>query len=619
MEGFTGFDTERYFVTIYTKSALYPLSLFALFPSQLFASENNISVESFSSANAAPQFGQSKLSRKESIIPTVLSRKEKEKFATIFSAIENKKWIDAKNAIDDAPKGPLRYMAQAELFLAAGSPRIERDEILTLINNAPYLPQAEQLGRLATRRGADILPSLPGRQKLSFKGSSPRRGLPKSIEETGADKIRNRIISYIKNDAPESAEDVLNHNENHISDSLRTELQYRIAWSYYIENDDQNALRLATQAGNASGEWAVQAKWVTGLVNWRLQAYDASLAAFDHVARFAHNEDLRSAGYYWSSRAAVAAHKPSLSQSRLLGGAQYQETFYGLLAREALGMVTKSSHNMRLDKKAWKKLRSEDNVQIALGLSELGKDSLAKEALQFQARISEAGQHNNLAKLASEIGLPETQLWLAHYGPSNRNADISSRYPVPKWKPTKGWRIDSSLAFAHTLQESAWRKNVVSPANAHGLMQVRPGTARDIARSNGYSFKTSDLHRPSINLEYGQSFLEYLRDSSETEGLMPKIIAAYNAGLTPITRWNHEVKDGGDPLLYIESIPYWETRGYVATIFRNYWIYEQKNSSNSGSKAGLAQNLWPSFPDAANGNRVNLKRKNSNGKYIANR
>ncbi len=554
---------------------------------------------------------------KDLSVPSTLSNKDKKKFEKIFTAIENQQWDDAKQAIEKAPKGPLRYMAQAELYLAAGSPRIERDELLSLIDNAPYLPQAEQLGRLASRRGAEKLPTLPGRQKLSYNGSSPSRHLPKSVAEKGGKAIRNSINNYIKNDAPASAEDVLNHNINDISDALRTELQHRIAWSYYIENDNQNALRLSRLAGNSAGEWGVQARWTEGLSLWRLGQYANALPAFDHVAQFAHNEDLRSAGYYWASRAAMASQKPALAQSRLQNSAYYQETFYGQLASEALGMRVKVVQSSKFDKKAWNTLRSQENVQIAVGLSELGRTSLAKEAIQFQARIAGKDMHKDLGNLASELGLPETQLWLAQYTPSSQSADISSRYPTPNWTPQNGWRIDSALAFAHTLQESAWRKSVVSPANARGLMQVLPGTARDIARASGYTFKPSDLNKPEVNLEYGQSFLEHLRDSSATEGLLPKIIAAYNAGLTPITRWNHEIKDGGDPLLYIESIPYWETRGYVATILRNYWVYEQKNNSNSGSKAGLAQNLWPSFPNAANGNRVNLVNKNKSSTLAA--
>ena len=151
--------------------------------------------------------------------------------------------------------------------------------------------------------------------------------------------------------------------------------------------------------------------------------------------------------------------------------------------------------------------------------------------------------------------------------------------------------------FAHTLQESRFRTDVVSPAGAFGLMQVRPGAATDIARKQGRSFDRSALARPGTNFEVGQSYLEQLRDQHCTDGLLPKVIAAYNAGPGPVEAWNAVARDGGDPLLYIESIPYWETRGYVTTVLRNYWMYEaQTGKSASISRAALSQGLWPRFP-----------------------
>jgi soluble lytic murein transglycosylase len=99
-----------------------------------------------------------------------------------------------------------------------------------------------------------------------------------------------------------------------------------------------------------------------------------------------------------------------------------------------------------------------------------------------------------------------------------------------------------------------------------------------------------------------------------TGGLLPKVIAAYNAGPTPVTRWNLEIRDNGDPLLFVESIPYWETRGYVSIILRNYWIYEMRENKASGSLTGLAQFLWPEFPDS-NGNV--LARRISGGSIAA--
>ena len=110
-----------------------------------------------------------------------------------------------------------------------------------------------------------------------------------------------------------------------------------------------------------------------------------------------------------------------------------------------------------------------------------------------------------------------------------------------------------------------------------------------------------DIFDPRVNLAFGQRNLEMLRDSPATGGTLPKIMAAYNAGLTPVTRWNYEINDQGDPLLWMESIPYWETRSYVAIVMRNYWMYERQAQALSASRAALAQNAWPMFPGAGDG------------------
>jgi soluble lytic murein transglycosylase len=130
-------------------------------------------------------------------------------------------------------------------------------------------------------------------------------------------------------------------------------------------------------------------------------------------------------------------------------------------------------------------------------------------------------------------------------------------------------------------------------------MQIMPGTARDHAGRLSLGASYEDLNDPQVNLAYGQRHLEMLRDSPATGGALPKIMAAYNAGLSPVGRWNFEVNDQGDPLLWMESIPYWETRGYVAIVMRNYWMYERAAGVPSPSRRALAQGRWPEFPRAA--------------------
>ncbi|MVZ96989.1 lytic transglycosylase domain-containing protein [Sphingorhabdus sp. IMCC26285] len=526
--------------------------------------------------------------------PTVLNANDKAAFADIYSAIRGEKWVEAEKLIAIAPPGPMAAMATAELYLAPNSPLVDAAKLQALLQSAPYLPQAEQLARMARKRGVESLPERPGIRRFSWLGGAPKRDLPNNV---ASDALRNELQLFIKNDDPASAELLLESKSAELSPDALTELRYRVSWSYYIENDDLSAKRLAGIARVGGGEWGTQAAWAYGLASWRLKDFDSAFDAFDTVARLATNDDLKAAGLFWSARAAMAAKQPQQIQARMQRAAQLPETFYGLLASESLGMEPIARKAAKISKLDWNALKSQENAFLAVALTEIGQTKLADEALRYQAKIGDARQHSNLAQLAGSLNLASTQFWLGHYGPSRDQSSAMSRYPMPNWEPSGGWRVSPSLVYAHTLQESSFRTDVVSAAGARGLMQVRPGTAQDIARARGNSVTPSELSLPSVNLEYGQSYLERLRDMPATGGLLPKVIAAYNAGPTPLARWNLEIRDNGDPLLFVESIPYWETRGYVTIVLRNYWIYEMRENKASGSLTGLAQLLWPNFPD----------------------
>src|SRR5690606_3438450 len=284
-------------------------------------------------------------------------------------------------------------------------------------------------------------------------------------------------------------------------------------------------------------------------------------------------------------------------------------TLYGMLAAEQLGVALPPRvANADFSREDWRRIGGHNNVRVAIALAEIGRDKLSSEVLLHQARIGDPGDYDALSRLARDLGLPSTQLYMAHNAPSGGRADPASQYPAPKWTPVNGWRVDPALAFAHTLQESNFRAEAVSPARAQGLMQITPITVREHAPRLGMSASQVDIFDPAVNLAFGQQNLEMLRDSPATGGALPKIMAAYNAGLTPVTRWNYEINDQGDPLLWMESIPYWETRGYVAIVMRNYWMYERQARAASSSRAALAQNAWPAFPSAeeSGGGRVYL-------------
>ncbi|HWW59335.1 MAG TPA: lytic transglycosylase domain-containing protein, partial [Sphingopyxis sp.] len=236
-------------------------------------------------------------------VPDILSSKQKQLYTQVLTAIRGQRWAEARSLLDSADNGPLNDFLRAELLTAAGSPRAEVADIMPILSRSPYLPQAEQLGRLATKRGATDLPTLPFQARLAWSGSAPRRLGADSVSDPAAARLAASIPDRIKNDDPAGAEALLNAATG-LSSEARAEWTQKVAWSYYIENDDQNALRLSLACTAGGGAWATQGAWVQGLASWRLRDYRTALVAFDRVAKEAPDSEQRAAAYYWAARAA---------------------------------------------------------------------------------------------------------------------------------------------------------------------------------------------------------------------------------------------------------------------------------------------------------------------------
>ncbi|WP_448664828.1 lytic transglycosylase domain-containing protein [Sphingomonas sp. CJ20] len=530
-------------------------------------------------------------------IPDQLDADQRAGYRTVFAAIRAGKWTDAQLQLDMMKPGPLHAIARAELYTAKGSPRVELAPLLALLAEAPELPQAEQIARMAKTRGATDLPVLPTAQRLIWFDGAPVRQRARSIKsDAAATEIALAIQPFVKADDGMQAEALVEKFGPDLTPEALTEWQQKVAWIYYVSGDDTNARRMAAKAQEGLGDWAPQAAWVGGLAAWRQQDCTDAGAEFERVATRANDTELRSAGLYWGARADMACGRPDKIAVKLKAAAQYNETFYGLLSKAALAIDEKPAKGERFVTEDWTALQRRPNVRVAAALTEIGEDRLADEVLRYQAKFCNAGEHSALSRLAGRLNLASTQLWLSHNGPAGARPLMQARYPSPNWTPAGGWRVDKALVFAHTLQESRFNAEIRSAAGAMGLMQVKTGAAIDVGRRRGVTYAASDLTKPSVNMEIGQSYLEQLRDKPFTGGLLPKIIAAYNAGPTPVEAWNSLTKDNGDPLLYIESIPYWETRGYVMTVLRNYWMYEGQEGRRSDSREALAQGLWPKFP-----------------------
>lgn len=557
-------------------------------------------------SSSAEYFRARSLSSK---VPQLLSNSEREFYRNLFSAIDREDWTAVETMFAGRPDGPLHAVARAQYYLHANSPKVELPAIQQWLEAGRALPQASRIAALGLKRGLEATPDLPREQSFVRQPYISRRVLPsRTADGTMPASINQAILERIANDDPDSARVLLDGIDAGLSSEARAEWRQRVAWSYYIENRDPEALALArTVREGGSGAWVAEGDWTAGLAAWRLGDCDGARNAFEQTARSAHNPELGAAGYFWASRAAVRCRQPGKASDMLRGAARLDETLYGMLAREQLGARPAESERVPdFDMADWQRLRDDANIRAAVALAEIGRDQLADEVLRHEARIGEPARYEALSRLARELGLPSTQLWMAHNAPRGGQAEPALRFPAPRWQPVTGWKIDPALAYAHALQESNFQASVVSPAGARGLMQIMPAAAQDHARKIGVGGTASDLNRPEVNLAFGQSHLEMLRDSGATGGLLPKIMAAYNAGLSPVGRWNSEINDQGDPLLYMESIPYWETRGYVAIVMRNYWMYERQAGGASESRMALAQGMWPTFPELAGGGAVRL-------------
>lgn len=542
-------------------------------------------------------------------VPTLLSQDDRTYYTQLFGAIDREDWAAVQQMLATREDGPLHAVARAEYYLAATSPKVDAEPLTALVRSAPELPWAEQLARLALKRGAASLPILPAPQRLVTLPSVPKRLRPRAIADgTMPETIAAAIQERIRNDDPAAARLLLDGVDATLSSDARTEWRQKIAWSFYIENDDATARALSLAAAEGTGPWVSEAHWTAGLAGWRLNDCEGAAISFEKAAAGAANVELASAAHYWASRAWLRCRAPEKVATALRAAAVHHETLYGMMAAEALGLRdAQPQAPADFTNADWQTLRSVSNVRIAVQLAEVGQSGLADEVLRYQARIGDPAHYGPLSRLARDLGLPAAQLWMAYNAPRGAKPDAMARFPAPKWTPANGWKVDPALLFAHSLQESNFRTSVVSPAGATGLMQVRPGTARDIARTNpALAGQDRLLVHPEVNMGFGQSYLEMLRANPATGGLLPKVMAAYNAGPIPVARWNTEIRDFGDPLLWMESIPYWETRGYVNIVMRNYWMYERQAGGPSESRMALAQGLWPTFPGLTGSEAVRI-------------
>ena len=190
----------------------------------------------------------------------------------VFDAIDAGDWASAQAGIAALPPSVLTPVAKAELYTARNSPAVDVASLQALIAQAPELPEANQLGLMALRRGATTAPMVIPEKPTIVLGSAPVRYRARPVQgEPAADQLRSALDPFVKADDASGAEALLVTQGAALSAEARAEAATRVAFIYYVLGLDMDARRVAdTWRPGATGEWGAQAAWVSALASWRL-------------------------------------------------------------------------------------------------------------------------------------------------------------------------------------------------------------------------------------------------------------------------------------------------------------------------------------------------------------
>jgi soluble lytic murein transglycosylase len=206
-------------------------------------------------------------------------------------------------------------------------------------------------------------------------------------------------------------------------------------------------------------------------------------------------------------------------------------------------------------------------------LSEIDQPELAKVfLLQVNETAKTQLEYEQVATLAEAIGVLDVEIVAAKHAGRDGIPPLAQGFPLIPLGA--GGTSERPLVLALTRQESGFDKGAVSRSDARGLMQLKPSTARDMAKSIGIPFSADRLLTDaSYNLTLGQAYLDKLLDAFAGSYMLAA--AAYNAGPRRVKQWleTHGDPRTADPVDWIESIPFPETRNYVQRVFENLQVY----------------------------------------------
>ncbi|HSW49668.1 MAG TPA: transglycosylase SLT domain-containing protein [Bryobacteraceae bacterium] len=311
----------------------------------------------------------------------------------------------------------------------------------------------------------------------------------------------------------------------------------------------------------------------------------ASALLAEHVRLFPRSEKMSAALYFLGRlEEGAGAREDARARYRQIRNA-FPGSYYVALAEERLGAAPET-RPAPLEFEA----RAADRPRIARArlLSAAGLADLAESELRFSAR-TDGTPHVlalELARLASSRAAPDVGLrHIKGVFPAYLSTPLGAApiefwrlaFPLPymqsQQRYAKAQRLDPYLLAGLIRQESEFNPRAVSTAGARGLMQILPGTGRQLGRTlKAGNVGATSLFIPDLNIRLGTHYLRSL--INDLQGSVEMGLAAYNGGKTRTDLWATWA-EFREPAEFVETIPITETRNYVQAVLRNAWMYRR--------------------------------------------
>ncbi len=348
-----------------------------------------------------------------------------------------------------------------------------------------------------------------------------------------------------------------------------------------------DAYRLTRDHGLEEGSHFAAAEFLAGWIALRfLNDHDVALNHFSNLYDKVSYPISRARAAYWSGRASEALGLKKGARLWYGIAARFPTTFYGQLAaarldaRESLRLPP-DAHPAPAEVRAFNK---HELVRIARRLRAIGQhERITPFGLRLANLSQSAGWSALTAELALDLDRPDLAVRIARRSVLELQPIVAPGYPTVSLPAP---RLDDDqphpepgLVHALIRQESGFGRTAVSPAGARGLMQIMPATARRVARDSGLRYAKARLTSDAdYNLILGQTYLGGLLE--RYDGSYVLALAAYNAGPSRVKRWIEAYGDPRegvlDPIDWIESVPFSETRNYLQRVLEALQVYRAR-------------------------------------------